>query len=57
MAAKSAHDVNEDYEKYQIRQFFHHLQDGICVAEMDVLLGLYFSIYQPQLILLEDKHL
>ncbi len=26
-------------------------------AEMDVLLGLDFSIYQPQLILLEDKHL
>lgn len=26
-------------------------------AEMDVLLGLDFSMYQPQLILLEDKHL
>jgi FkbM family methyltransferase len=26
-------------------------------AEMDVLLGLDFGVYQPQLILLEDKHL
>ena len=31
MAAISAHDVNEEYEKSQIRQFFHHLKDGICV--------------------------
>jgi FkbM family methyltransferase len=31
MADISAHDANEEYEKSQIRQFFHHLQDGICV--------------------------
>jgi FkbM family methyltransferase len=31
MATMSAHDVNEEYEKSQIRQFFHHLQDGVCV--------------------------
>jgi len=31
MAAISAHDANEDYEKYQIRQFFNQRQDGICV--------------------------
>jgi FkbM family methyltransferase len=29
--SKSAHDLNEEYEKSQIRQFFHHLQDGICI--------------------------
>jgi FkbM family methyltransferase len=31
MATMSAHDVNEEYEKSQIRQYFHHLQDGVCV--------------------------
>jgi len=31
MAAISAHDVKEEYEKSQIREFFHHLQNGICV--------------------------
>lgn len=31
MAVISAHDANEEYEKSQIRQFFHHLQDGVCV--------------------------
>jgi hypothetical protein len=31
MAAISAHDANEEYEKSQIRQFFHQRKDGICV--------------------------
>ena len=31
MVTMSAHDMNEAYEKSQIRQFFHHLQQGVCV--------------------------
>jgi len=31
MAVISAHDANEEYEKSEIRKFFHHRQGGICV--------------------------
>jgi len=31
MVGISAHDAIEECEKSQIRQFFHHLQGGICV--------------------------
>ncbi|MFH1562209.1 MAG: FkbM family methyltransferase [Nitrospirota bacterium] len=31
MVAISVHDANEEYEKAQIRHFFNHQKDGICI--------------------------